>query len=777
MTWGLHVTLASRWLDPAETEALITPFMVLYAIHDALVKPMPAGPNTPSLAESWSVSKDGLTYEFVLRKLATFHNGDPVSADDVKFSFDRYKGAAAKLLKDKVREIQVVDARRVRFHLKEPWPDFMTFYGTSASGAAWIVPRKYVEKVGDDGFKKAPVGAGPYRVVSFTPGVELVMEAFDGYWRKTPSVKRLVFRSIPEEATRAAALKNGEVDIVYLLSGPIAEDVRRTPSLQLVPSQPPAVFWLEFLDQWDPKSPWHDRRVRLAASLAIDRQAVNQAETLGFSRPTGSIIPRAFEYALSFDPPPYDPRRAKQLLVEAGYPNGFDAGDFYPFPPYTSMGEAVAGYLQALGIRTRIQTMERATFLTAWREKKFRGLVMGITGAAGNAATRLEAYVTNGGIYAYGVVPEVEDLFPRQARDAPAPDPEDSSRAGDARPDLRAGVHLGRGAARRGVGRGPDQGARLLGALRRPPLEEAMKGYILRRLGYSFISLFLLSVTIFLFVRVTGDPAVLLVEPGASKDDLEMIRKQFGLDQPLPVQYGSFITSLLRGDFGQSFYYRTPVLELYLSRLPHSLLLAGAAMVFSLVVGIPTGIIAAVRVNRWWDSVGKIFALLGLSMPSFWVGLLMILFFSVYLGWLPSSGSGTLLHLVMPAIALGWVFAAAHMRLTRSSMLEVLGSEYVKLARLKGLPEALVISKHAFKNALIPVLTLAGINLVIMVNVAVVVETVFAWPGVGRLLYEGIAFRDFPVVQATVLLGGAMIVIVNLLVDILYAVIDPRIRY
>jgi peptide/nickel transport system permease protein len=155
----------------------------------------------------------------------------------------------------------------------------------------------------------------------------------------------------------------------------------------------------------------------------------------------------------------------------------------------------------------------------------------------------------------------------------------------------------------------------------------------------------------------------------------------------------------------------------------------------------------------------------------------MILFFSVYLGWLPSSGSGTALHVIMPAFALGWYFAAAHMRLTRSSMLEVLGSEYVKLARLKGLPEALVIGKHAFKNALIPVLTLAGINLVIMVNVAVVVETVFAWPGVGRLLYEGIAFRDFPVVQATVLIGGAMIVVVNFFVDILYAVIDPRIRY
>jgi peptide/nickel transport system permease protein len=304
-----------------------------------------------------------------------------------------------------------------------------------------------------------------------------------------------------------------------------------------------------------------------------------------------------------------------------------------------------------------------------------------------------------------------------------------------------------------------------------------MKQFVLRRIGYAAISLLLLSMTIFIFVRITGDPTVLLVEPGASRADVEALQKELGLDQPYVVQYGYFMAGLARGDFGRSFYYRTPVLELYLSRLPNSLLLAVAAMSFSLIIGIPSGIIAAVRVNKWWDSAGKIFALLGLSMPSFWVGLLLILFFSVFLGWLPSSGSGTAWHLLMPAFALGWYFAAAHMRLTRSSMLDVLGSEYVKLARLKGLPEALVIGKHAFKNALIPVLTLAGINLVLMVNVAVVVETVFAWPGVGRLLYEGIAFRDFPVVQATVLLGGAMIVVVNLAVDLLYAVIDPRIRY
>src|SRR5437879_3116368 len=289
-----------------------------------------------------------------------------------------------------------------------------------------------------------------------------------------------------------------------------------------------------------------------------------------------------------------------------------------------------------------------------------------------------------------------------------------------------------------------------------------MARYILRRLTYSVVSLLLLSLTIFLFVRVTGDPTTLLVEPGASQADIDAIRERFGLDQPIWVQCASFVASLAQGDFGQSFYYRTPVLELYLSRLPNSLVLALAAMAFSLLIGIPSGILAAVRVGGFWDRAGKVFALLGLSVPSFWIGLVMILFFSVYLEWLPSSGSGTALHVLMPAFALGWYFAAAHMRLTRSSMLEVLGSEYIKLARLKGLPESLVIAKHAFKNALIPVLTLAGMNLVLMVNVAVVVETVFAWPGVGRRLYEGFAFRDFPVVQTTVILGGVMIVVVKI---------------
>ncbi|HEY3065508.1 MAG TPA: ABC transporter substrate-binding protein [Methylomirabilota bacterium] len=415
MTIGLHVTLVSRWVDPVETEALITPFMVLYALHDALVKPMPGGLNTPSLAESWSASKDGLAYDFVLRKNARFHNGDPVTADDVKFSYERYKGSGAKLLHDKIKDVQVVAPNRVRFVLKAPWPDFMAFYGTSATGAGWIVPRKYIEKVGEEGYKKAPVGAGPYKFVSFNPGVELVLEAFPDYWRKAPSVKRLVMRSIPDESTRAAAVKTGEVDLAYLFGGPIAEELRRTPGVKVVAPLLYGIYWLDFLDQWDQKSPWHDRRVRLAASLAIDRQTINQAEMLGLGKITGGFVPPSFDFALAVDPPPYDPKRAKQLVVEAGYPNGFDAGDLTPLPPYTSLAESVGGFLQTIGIRTRVRTMERASFLSAWREKKIKGLLIGATGAAGNAAARLEPFFTRGGIYAYGVMPEIDDLFQRQA--------------------------------------------------------------------------------------------------------------------------------------------------------------------------------------------------------------------------------------------------------------------------------------------------------------------------------------------------------------------------
>jgi len=414
MRWALYVTLSPVWFDPAEVVGVITPFWVIYALHDALVKPMPGSLMAGSLAESWTVSADQRVYEFKLREGLTFHNGDPFTAEDVKFSFAR---ARAKILHDKVREVAVVGPHRVRFQLHEPWPDFMTFYGTFASGAGWVVPKKYVEHVGNDGFKKHPVGLGPYKFVSHTPGVELVMEAFEGYWRKVPHVKRLVYKSVPEATTRLAMLKRGEVDLAYLLDAPQAEEVRRNPSLKLAFSGGIGTFYLDFFDQWDPKSPWHDRRVRLAAVHAIDSRALNDAENLGASRLTGSMVPRKFDFALALEPYAYDPAKAKRLLAEAGHPNGFDAGDLHPWPPYFSMGEAIGGFLGAVGIKTKLRTMERAAFYSALASKKLRGLCVCINAVYGNAASRISEIVPSDGAFAYGGSPDVDALYKTQARE------------------------------------------------------------------------------------------------------------------------------------------------------------------------------------------------------------------------------------------------------------------------------------------------------------------------------------------------------------------------
>jgi peptide/nickel transport system substrate-binding protein len=414
LTWAVHVTLAPTWFDPAETPGIGTPFMILYALHDALVKPMPGNAMTPGLAESWSVSKDGLVYEFVLRPGVKFHNGDPLTADDVKFSFERYRGAAARLLKDRVAAVET-DGGRVRFRLKEPWPDFMTYYASLATGAGWIVPRKYLEKVGDDGFKKAPVGAGPYRFVTFNPGIELTLEANEHYWRKVPSVKRLVLKAVPDESTRLAMLKRGEADIVYLLQSALAEEAQRTPGLTLRPTPIVSTHWLVFLDQWDPKSPWADRRVRLAANHAIDRGAMNQAITLGFSRVSWSIIPQPFDFFWQPPPYPYDPARARQLLAEAGYPSGFDAGDLWCDAATDAMSEAATNYLQAAGIKVRVRPLERAAFFKSYQEKKLKNLVYSLSGAFGNAAIRLENFTVAGGPYVYGSYPDIDGLFREQA--------------------------------------------------------------------------------------------------------------------------------------------------------------------------------------------------------------------------------------------------------------------------------------------------------------------------------------------------------------------------
>ena len=415
LVYAMHVTLSPSWFDPAETPAQITPFGILYALHDALVRPLPGERMGPALAESWNESPDGLTYTFKLRSGLQFHNGDPCTAEDVIFSFTRYKGVGAAEFRSKVKNVEAVDARTVRFHLHQPWPDFMTFYGTTATAAGIVVPKKYLEQVGEDGFKKHPIGLGPYKFVSHTPGIELVLDAYAAYWRHPPHIKRITMKGVPEPTTRLAMLKRGEADIAVALEGEVAEEVRRDPKLTLVDTRHASIQWLDFAEQWDPKSPWHDKRVRLAANYAIDRQAINEAACLGFCPPTSVIIPRVMDFALQTEPLPYDPKKAKELLKEAGYPNGFDAGDLAPIPPFYVVGESVVNYLNAVGIRVKMRTMERAAFYTAWKEKKLPGLSIVGAGASGNTATRVEAFIYSKGTYAYGGYPDIDELFQQQA--------------------------------------------------------------------------------------------------------------------------------------------------------------------------------------------------------------------------------------------------------------------------------------------------------------------------------------------------------------------------
>ncbi len=415
MRWALYVTLAPLWFDPGEVAGQITPFWVLYAIHDALVKPLPGNLSTPSLAESWTMSPDQRTYEFKLREGLKFHNGDPFTAEDVRFSFQRTKGA--KILKEKVREIVVVDPHRIRFVLHEPFPDFMAFYGTLATGASWVVPKKYVEKVGDDGFKKHPIGLGPYKFVSHSPGVELVMEAFEGYWRKMPSVKRLVFKSVPEATTRVAMLKRGEVDIAYLIEPAQAPEIKRDPNLRLAFS-----------------GGHRHRHDGLPGPVRSEVPVGRQARATGRQlrdRPLGDLRrgdARRVEAHRQRHPPHVRIRAAARSAPVQSRPGEAAPGGggvservrcrrSARHAAVLLAGRSRAELPGAVGIKARMRPMERAAFFSAWSAKKLKGICVCGSGLYGNAATRMSEIVPSDGIFAYGGYPDVDALYKQQARE------------------------------------------------------------------------------------------------------------------------------------------------------------------------------------------------------------------------------------------------------------------------------------------------------------------------------------------------------------------------
>ena len=303
-----------------------------------------------------------------------------------------------------------------------------------------------------------------------------------------------------------------------------------------------------------------------------------------------------------------------------------------------------------------------------------------------------------------------------------------------------------------------------------------MRSYLLRRLWQSLLVLFGVSVVVFLILHLTGDPAALLLPPDATAEDIAKFRTAMGFDDPVAVQYLRFLKGAVRGDFGESLRHGEPAMALVLERLPATFELAGAGLLIALCLAIPAGIVSAVRRNTSVDYVSTVVALLGQAMPTFWLGIMLILVFSVRLNWLPSSGRGGLEHLILPAFTLGLFTTARITRLTRSGMLEVLGQDYIRTARAKGVSEMWVVAKHTLKNAAIPIVTITGLQFGTLLGGAVVTETVFSWPGIGRLAIQSIYNRDYPVVQCTVFLAALMFIVINFCVDLIYGFLDPRIR-
>lgn len=405
---SIHWGLSADWLDPSTTGYTVSAFLALYLFHDALVKPMPDGMYSPCLAESYTVSPDSKVYEFKLRRGVKFHNGDTMTAEDVVFSFWRYKAGLAKFMHGKTEKVEAVNPYLVRFQFKEPFPDFLEYLLPGTTSIVWVVPKKYVEKVGDAAYKRNPVGCGPYKFVEFVPGVKVVGEAFEGYWRKVPNVKRLEFTTVSEPATRLAMVRRGETDVATLMIDVFYQDVKKDPKLRLLVPFSPSQRLVYIPAQWDPKSPWADARVRKAASLAVDRQALADIHMPG-SGPLGSLGFEGDPFAVHFPADPYDPARAKQLLAEAGYPKGLNGGRLYPANGgYLAFGEQVATYWKAVGINVEVVVLDKLSWQAMREGGKMKDGVFIDPSIAPTIGGRLSYLFSAGN---YGNYPDIQTLW------------------------------------------------------------------------------------------------------------------------------------------------------------------------------------------------------------------------------------------------------------------------------------------------------------------------------------------------------------------------------
>lgn len=404
---AFHANLSARWADPSYPSTY-TSHVLLYLLHDALLKPMPDGMYSPCLADSWTISPDYRVYEFKLRKGVKFHNGDEMTAEDVLFTFERYNGTSHKTLSDRIEKVEAVNPYLVRVTFKNPFPNFFEYLLPGSSTIAWILPKKYIEKVGETEYRKHPIGLGPYKFIELKPGFRAVGEAYEGFWRKVPHIKRIEIITVKELATRYANVLRGEVDLAYLIKDIFYKKLKEDPSLRLVMAPTAGRWVLNMNAQWDPSSPWSDPRVRKAASLAIDRVTFAAVHLPG-GKPIGSLGLPGDPENLDLPADPYDLERAKKLMAEAGYPNGFHGGKFYPQGGFFPMGEHIANDWKRIGISCDLQLLDRPSWTSYRRTGKMKGAIFIEGMGQMTIGGRLEYLF--GGSFSYGNYPDIEALW------------------------------------------------------------------------------------------------------------------------------------------------------------------------------------------------------------------------------------------------------------------------------------------------------------------------------------------------------------------------------
>ncbi len=804
-------------LDPTSGAAAAVDSVVYGNVFEGLTRITQSGAVAPALAESWEISADGLTYTFYLRRDVRFHDGTSFDAEDVRFSLERALAPgstnAQKALLSPIREVFVVDPYTVRLQLSQPTALLTWILGW---GDAVMVATETAETNASN-----PIGTGPFRFDSWRRGVSVRFERNDDYWGSPANIDSLVFRFIGDPAAAYAAMKAGDIDAFP--NYPAPENIvefENDPDFNVVVGRTTGKLIMSVNNA---RTPLNDLRVRQALSYAVDRDAVIEGALFGFGEPIGSHFSRQDRgYVDLVDRFPHDPDRARSLLAEAGFADGLDLTMRLPPRPYARRsGEVIAAQLRDVGVRVNIENIEWAQWLDqvfsrrefdltiiehvepmdfgiyarddyyfGYANDDYKALVATFELSTGEREQlallqQIQEKLTADAVNVYLVQSAKLGIWKAGLSglwvDAPIP------------ANIATDAFIEGGRAASAEPKSDNGGWGWLGlallagfaALLAVAAQQMGATWLVGRLASHAGTLLAATVVVFVMLQVVpGDPAAYMMGLNASPESIAALRGQMGLDAPAATRYFSWLGGLVSGDLGTSYTYRVSVDSLITERLAVSAPLALLAIALSLVLAIPAGILAASRRGTWVDGVLNTVMQIGVAMPNFWIGLLLILVFATGLNWFSAGGFAgwdaglwaALKDLLLPAIALAAPLAAITARVLRTSLLDTMHEDYIRTARAKGLTRQQAMWRHGLRNAFIPVLTIIGLQLPFLLAGGIIIENVFSLPGLGRLVFQAINQRDLIVVQNVIVVLVFAVVAVTFLIDIAYRVVDPRLR-